>query len=41
LHFNLVEHHYVRDQKKKEWYTITKKGKKVLALIEEMIKAVE
>lgn len=22
LHFNLIEHHYVRDEKKKEWYTL-------------------
>ena len=42
LHFNLVEHHYVRDQtKKKEWYTLTETGRKVLSLIEEMIKAAE
>lgn len=42
LHFNLVEHHYVRDEKKKkEWYTLTETGRKVLMLIEEMIKAVE
>jgi len=41
LHFNLVEHHYVRDEKKKEWYTITGTGRKVLTLIEEMIKTIE
>jgi len=41
LHFNLVEHHLERDQKRKEWYTITEKGRKVLMLMEEMIKTVE
>ncbi|KYK37625.1 MAG: winged helix-turn-helix transcriptional regulator [Theionarchaea archaeon] len=41
LHFNLVEHHYVRDEKKKEWYTLTEKGRKILILVEKMIKTVE
>ena len=41
LHFNLIEHHYVRDEKKKEWYTLTENGRKVLMLMEEMIKTVE
>lgn len=38
LHFNLVEHHYVRTQKKKECYRLTEKGRKVLMLMEKRLK---
>jgi len=31
----------VRNEKKKEWYTLTETGKRVLMLMEEIIKTVE
>jgi DNA-binding HxlR family transcriptional regulator len=37
LDFTLVEHHCVKIEKKKEWYTLTEKGKHVLMLIEKTI----
>ncbi|MGD2249266.1 MAG: winged helix-turn-helix transcriptional regulator [Candidatus Methanofastidiosia archaeon] len=31
--FNLLEHHFVREDTRKEWYESTEKGKKVLEWI--------
>ena len=40
LHFNLIEHHLEmgdgRKQKRREWYTITEKGRKVLMYMEKI-----
>jgi len=36
LKFGLVEHHLTKVEKKREWYTITDKGKKVLYYLREM-----
>ncbi len=38
LKFNLIEHHYERAELKREWYTLTEKGKKVLEYAENMAK---
>ncbi|MGD2247743.1 MAG: winged helix-turn-helix transcriptional regulator [Candidatus Methanofastidiosia archaeon] len=36
LESNLIEHHFERKEKRREWYTITKKGKKVLHIIHKL-----
>lgn len=41
IRHKLIEHHYKRDIPKKEWYTITKKGKKVLEHMEKIMEAAE
>ena len=41
LHFNLIEYHYVRNKKKREWYTLTEEGKKVLMYMKNMIQLTE
>lgn len=33
LEFGLIKHHVVKMERKREWYTITKKGKKILHYI--------
>ncbi len=37
LKCNLIEHHFEKEETRKEWYTITEKGRKVL----ELLKALE
>ena len=41
LKFNLIEHHLTRKVVRKEWYTITEKGRKILKHLIEMIEMVE
>ena len=41
LEYGLIEHHLVRKVKRREWYTITEKGKKILKHMNEMIKIAE
>ena len=36
LKLGLVEHHLTKLEKKREWYTITDKGRKVVHLLREM-----
>ena len=40
LHFNLIEHHLEmgdgRKRKRREWYTITEKGRNVLMYMEKI-----
>jgi DNA-binding HxlR family transcriptional regulator len=38
LKFKLIEHHYERIKSKREWYTLTEKGKKVLEYAENVAK---
>ena len=40
LAFNLIKHHLDKSDIRKEWYTITEKGKKILQYLEDMIKTV-
>ena len=41
LKFNLVDHCMTRDTKRREWYEITEKGRKILEHLEEMVKLIE
>lgn len=41
LEFNLVEHHMVREDVRKEWYQPTEKGLKVLQQLKSLVKIVE
>ena len=36
LAFNLIKHHLDKSDIRKEWYTITEKGKKILQYLEDM-----
>ena len=36
LIFGLIEHHVIKQERKYEWYTITKKGKKILRYLKKM-----
>ncbi|MGD2247392.1 MAG: winged helix-turn-helix transcriptional regulator [Candidatus Methanofastidiosia archaeon] len=36
LDSNLIEHHFERKEKRKEWYEITEKGRKVLQIIQKL-----
>ena len=36
LIFGLIEHHITKSERKKEWYTITKKGNKILHYLKKM-----
>ena len=40
LIFDLIEHHLDKSDMRKEWYTITEKGKKILQCLEDMIETV-
>jgi DNA-binding HxlR family transcriptional regulator len=41
LDLKLIEHHFVRKEKREEWYTITEKGRKVLHIIQNLKKLPE
>lgn len=41
LEFNLITHCAEKEDVEKEWYEITEKGRKVLQIIEDIIKLVE
>ena len=41
LRLNLIEHHLEREDVRKEWYEFTEKGKKVLQILEDIIKVAE
>ncbi|MGD2251199.1 MAG: winged helix-turn-helix transcriptional regulator [Candidatus Methanofastidiosia archaeon] len=36
LDYNFIEHHFVREETRKEWYTITEKGKEILEHIKKL-----
>lgn len=38
IKFGLIEHHYVREDVKTEWYSLTEKGDQVLQYVEDMVK---
>lgn len=40
LKLELIEHHVVRVERKREWYTITEKGKKICEYMEKMLTVV-
>jgi DNA-binding HxlR family transcriptional regulator len=40
LTLDLIEHHLDKSDMRKEWYTITEKGKKILQYVDDMIKTV-
>jgi len=41
LDFNLISHHVDKKEVRKEWYEITKKGKNILKIMEDMIRLIE
>ncbi len=41
IRHGLIEHNYERHIPKKEWYTITEKGKKILGYMEQIMGAAE
>jgi DNA-binding HxlR family transcriptional regulator len=41
LKFGLVEHHLVKKNARKEWYSLTERGEKILKHLEEMAELVE
>lgn len=41
LYFGLIQHHLEKKEIRREWYTITNKGKKILDHVREMLKLVE
>ena len=41
LKFKIIEHHFEKKPKKKEWYTITEKGEKVLQYLKELTELIE
>lgn len=41
LEFDLVQHHLVREEVRREWYEPTEKGRKILAHLQEMVSLVD
>jgi DNA-binding HxlR family transcriptional regulator len=41
LSFSLIEHHFEREEGRREWYEITERGKELLKCIETIIEVVE
>ena len=41
LVFNLIEHHFEREEGRKEWYSITEKGEKLLKCMRAIIEVAE
>ncbi len=41
LSFDLIEHHFEREEGRREWYEITEKGKRFLKCIESIIEVAE
>jgi DNA-binding HxlR family transcriptional regulator len=41
LKFDLIKHHIIKMEKKREWYTITKKGKKILHYLRKMEEVIQ
>jgi DNA-binding HxlR family transcriptional regulator len=40
-HLGLIEHHLTHKEKRKEWYTITERGKRVLKIVEDLGNALQ
>ncbi len=41
LDYNLIQHHLVREDTRKEWYEPTERGRKVLELLDELANMVD
>ena len=41
LEFGLIEHHLEKEDVRKEWYTITEKGKRFLQLLADLVKIID
>ena len=41
LEFRLIEHHLEKEDVRKEWYTITEKGKRILQLLADLVKIID
>ena len=41
LHFGLIEHHLERLELRREWYSITDKGKKILNHLDEIVELMD
>lgn len=41
LEYDLITHHLEKKEMRREWYEITDKGKKVLQILEEIVRVVE
>ena len=41
LEFDLIQHHMIRDETRKEWYEPTERGRKVLELLNELASMVD
>ena len=40
-HLGLIKHHLTQKEKRKEWYTITERGKRVLKIVEDLENALQ
>jgi len=41
LEFNLIQHNFTKKDLRKEWYELTEKGKKILQIVEDIIRLAE
>ena len=41
LHFGLIQHHLERLETRREWYTTTEKGRKILEYLNEILKLMD
>ncbi len=41
LQYNLIQHHMVREETRKEWYENTERGRKALQLLDELAELVD
>ena len=41
LHFGLIEHHLERKETRREWYTVTDKGRMILDHLNEILRLVD
>jgi DNA-binding HxlR family transcriptional regulator len=41
LHHGFIQHHFTKDDKRKEWYTITEKGRKTLKVLNDLERLVQ
>ncbi|MBU7017849.1 MAG: winged helix-turn-helix transcriptional regulator [Theionarchaea archaeon] len=41
LRLGILEHHLEREEKRREWYTLTDKGKKLVKLLEEIVASMD
>ena len=41
INLEIIEHHLTREDKRREWYTLTEKGKRALKIIKEIEKTLQ